>query len=76
MKRWMRMCLARLFLRLGVVATAIRLHYLGWLFYRWSLILAPVADEARRNAVHWWDMNGYLWGFCRWPKSLDSAGEP
>ena len=76
MKRWLRIWLARLLLRLGIVAAALWLHYLGWLFYRWSLILAPVSDEARRNVVRWWDMNGYLWGFCHWPEPLESETTP
>ena len=76
MKRHTRIVLARLCLRLGVIATALWLHYLGWLFFRWSLIIAPVSDDARRAAVHWWDMNGCLWGYCQWPAPLEITGEP
>lgn len=70
--RLFRVAIARILLRLGVIATAIWLHYLGWLFFRWSLIIAPVSDEVRREAVHWWDLNGYLWGFCRYPQHDES----
>ena len=76
MKRHTRIVLARLCLRLGVIATALWLHYLGWLFYRWSLIVAPVSDEARRAVVHWWDRQGALWGYCRRPEPLESEALP
>lgn len=42
--------------------------YATWLLYRWSLLTARYVTESQRAAaVRYWDKQGALWGFCRWP---------
>lgn len=74
--RRLRIWLALFLLRSGEIAMTLWLGYIAWLCFRWSLIVAPVSEEARRAAVRWWDMNGHLWGYCRWPKPLENEHQP
>lgn len=55
---------------LSLSRIALRLHvgYVAWLLFRWSLIVYPVDAESRQAAVEWWDLQGWLWGFRRYPK--------
>lgn len=42
--------------------------YAHWLLYRWSLLVAPVTPVERARAVYWWDTQGAVSGYCRWPE--------
>ena len=54
----------------------LRVGYVHWLLYRWSLIVAPVTREERARAVHWWDRQGAVSGYCRWPEPRKETVTP
>jgi hypothetical protein len=59
----------RIALALLWLAAHLPAAYVTWLLYRWSLLTARyVTESQRRDAVTYWDQQGALWCFCRWPK--------
>ena len=73
---WLRGKAGLLLLDMCNLAITLRMGYVAWLLFRWSLIVMPVDTETRQRAVHWWDTQGALWRYCRWPEPLESTGEP